>query len=589
MDRSKSSACLALTEGSPTKCTPFYVLASSTACSICKNCYESKVAPYPYISSHFIPYTGPDEQFICDLSYPRVQSLFTKLCLPQNTVQPLIDFGSYFPTLIQCNGEPTISSGPMYTTKHQLIAGFAVCPTCYELYIHNTVFDKDFEKTIYNEVQKWNCDMHQTFFRRAFLSTLEGGDFKIFAEQANERIKLLPCPGKGQLIGHLPGTEQTLVFTTKGGKTGSVCPACYCEYLAYTPLADKFVAVELGSKPIERIHCDLSSAFSRLAMGVALKKEDDEIWRKAISLNDSLPPCSGAQGVNEEILSDRDPWYQMSSYRNIECCPRCYFLFVELFGASHLFQPMTRTLQPGVIRQCLWTESSAPTSTPVTLASNFENTTAWRGRMFRNCLGVAYTTGSYTDLLKVAEILDASPPPCAGRLRGFKRSSGRKWYGRIAQETSDPNDTTVVLCAECHNEVVVDTPLQEAFSMDLTSMAYANTGPQGFFCQPYSARAKSVLREACEKGDLGHFARYWNEREELRKKREAWQPVLAAQDQKQRAWNQGLNGSVQLKVGAQADALAMMGGNMVAEAAMGEMGVRYGKSVVSISSFSVMA
>jgi hypothetical protein len=106
-------------------------------------------------------------------------------------------------------------------------------------------------------------------------------------------------------------------------------------------------------------------------------------------------------------------------------------------------------------------------------------------------------------------------------LRGFKRGSGWKFYGRIAANRHDPSDITIVMCGECYNELVADTSLQSYFSQDLTEVAFTNASENGFFCQPYSARSKAVLRETCEKGVLGLFARYWNRREELRKKRDA--------------------------------------------------------------------
>ena len=573
--------------GAFTKYTQFYVLKASQDFGICKGCYLSKVNTSTGITSQFAPYSGPDTQMVCDLSFPGVQDLFWKRCVPHNTIQPLLDFTSTLPTLKSCDNS-TIS-GTVYVSKDNKLPGFAICPMCYELNINHTAFEGHFETKTYGEEIQMTCHIGTPYYKRVLRNELQNQcDFSSFIEEAGGRLNMPACAGEGKPVPPL-AEGRHVVFTAAGGKAGNICPACYCDYLAYTSLVDTFVPANLGEDQIGKILCDLAGDYAKVAMGVAIKRGNVEIWRNAVELDGKLPPCVGARGVDEADLGndvaekgDLAQWYRMTDYHMVQCCPRCYHLFVSLFGAGHLHSPINVKLVPGMIRQCVWAESSAPVFASVKDPNNFENTTTYRGRMLRNCLTTGYIAGDYADLVSVAKIFDVQPPPCAGNQRGFTRSSGRKFFGRLAEDRDNPNDTTIVLCQECHWNLVDGTPLAPLMSQDLTEVAYNTADPQrGFFCQPYSKRAKAMLKDAAEAGNLAQFARYWTNREELRKKREAWQPILAAQDAKQRAYNSNLSNSIMLKVNAQANALMRLGGSMVHEAAMSETGSRYGNSIVS--------
>ena len=575
-----------------TKHHQFYVLIVSPDFAICTPCYHFKVKPKALICSHFAPYKGDDVEMICDMSFPRVQGVFKSQCIPLNSTQPLLDFARLLPELTACTGSMVSSPGPMFVTKGLVIPGFAVCSTCYELYIKHTDFERYFESKTYLEVHEWTCDFAMPYFEKMFQSELkkETPDFALVANEAKGRLQMPACPGEGKPIGRM-ADGNCLVLTSAGGKAGNICPACYCDRLTYTSLEKDFVAANLGPAQIGTITCDLAGDYSKVAMGVAIKRSNIELWRRAVGFHGKLSPCAGARGVDEAELKldvtqkgDLAQWYQMKDYPKVECCPCCYYQFVALYGAEHLQSPITRQLVAGKVRQCFWTDSAVQDNTSAQETNSFDDTTVYRGIMLRNRLERDYETGDFSDLFLVAKIFDEQPRPCAGNLRGFKKASGRKFFGHIAENRDDPEDTTIVLCEECHSNIIAGTPLASSMSQDLTEMAYEAADPvKGFFCQPYSRRARQNLKEAAKAGKLAQFAKYWNNREELRKKREAWQPILAQQDAKQKAYNNNLSNSVLLKVNAQSNALMRIGGAMVHEASMGETGVRYGNSTVSHS------
>jgi hypothetical protein len=93
---------------------------------------------------------------------------------------------------------------------------------------------------------------------------------------------------------------------------------------------------------------------------------------------------------------------------------------------------------------------------------------------------------------------------------------------------------------------------------------------------------KQNLKEAAQLGDLVRFARYWNTRVAIGKRRIAWKPILEEQKLKQDAHNKILGLQAMQAVNAQANALMMKGGASFAEAAMGDNGMRYGNATVGL-------
>jgi ABC-type dipeptide/oligopeptide/nickel transport system ATPase component len=114
--------------------------------------------------------------------------------------------------------------------------------------------------------------------------------------------------------------------------------------------------------------------------------------------------------------------------------------------------------------------------------------------------------------------------------------------------------------------------MERDFSMDLTDAAYQNEGETGFPCQPYSNRARQELRDAT---DLASFAKYWNTREVLRKKRDLWVLKLQEQTMKMVMQNQQQSLNIMMKFNAQANALSRIGAAGVAEAAMSDPGIYF--------------
>jgi hypothetical protein len=139
------------------------------------------------------------------------------------------------------------------------------------------------------------------------------------------------------------------------------------------------------------------------------------------------------------------------------------------------------------------------------------------------------------------------------------------------------------MCEECWSRTVKGSPLEHEFSSDLTDAAYQKEGEAGFVCQPYSNRARKELRDAAQRGDLASFARYWNMRAALQKKRDQWVVILQQQTLKMQMQNHQQSMNMMLKFNAQANALSSIGAAGVVEAAMSDPGVRYGNSQVSIS------
>jgi hypothetical protein len=99
---------------------------------------------------------------------------------------------------------------------------------------------------------------------------------------------------------------------------------------------------------------------------------------------------------------------------------------------------------------------------------------------------------------------------------------------------------------------------------------------------PLASYARHTLIEHgpyCEKQHrleiLSGFARFWNLRAELRKKRDAWKPIIEAQLLKQQMANFQQSQNVLLKINAQGNALSRIAAAGVVEAAMSDSGERW--------------
>lgn len=577
--------------------TKFYCFNDSTGVpgesfTICSNCFHSNVASHS-LASNFVEYQPKIEnmRFVCDFSFPRIRSMWYSQCIPQNSIQSLIDFPRFTETLSPCDGSHITSPGPFWVTKNQTVPELAICPTCYELFLRLTPFQGQFEKKTYPDIRTWSCDLALPFFRRALVGELESPNpsFEDLVTEYNTRFKIAPCAGVGNPITTLENEQsQSLVFTAVGGKSGNLCFACYCDYLANTSLEKEFVPAALTQEQKTTVTCDLASPYSKSAMEAANKQEDVEAWRNAVGVANKVGACFGRKGATEEEWEkkvaehgDIAQWYRFNECSVIEICPSCYWLVVKLLKADSMFSPVTRPLQAGIVRMCYLAVSGTALDTPTESPDLFENSMTWRGRRLRTAISTGSEVGNFSLLLAEANSIAKEPLPCGGNERGFKRSSGRGWYGRISQNKASDDDCTIVICEECHMRTVKGTLLDSQFSVDLTDAAYRNEGDLGFVCQSYSNRARKELRDAAQRGDLASFARYWNTRELLRKKKEQWAPILAQQTLKMQVYNHQQSMNMMLKMNASANALMKIGGAGIVEAAMSDPGVRYGNSQVS--------
>lgn len=575
-------SCVA-TEGTRTTATKFHVPKTGEDFSVCDHCYQTYLAP---LASCFEPYAGPESTFVCDLSFERVQQIVLTQCAPHVTIDPIRNFVKIVATMTPCCGKIISSPGPMWTTCDAVIPGLAVCTTCFELHIRLTPFATHFETKIYPETRDWSCDMAEPYIKRLLRNELSKTPVRFvgFVEEANAWFKLPPCTGIGKPIAIWEEKNKYLMLSAKEG-TGRVCLSCWSSQIELTPREDDWELVELVGQAIGEASCDLAGSYSKLAMNIAIKRGDTAIWRNVVGLDGRLPSCYGVRGMNEvetakEIQEKGDSvrWYQMIDAPTVLACSRCYWLAIQLFGASHLFSPMQTLV--GDIRQCSWTQSDTPDDTPMKSADGFENSLAWRGRRLRTELTYGYDTGDWTRLQLVAASVAKEPPACAGRDRGLKSHSGRKWFGRVRIDKTSNDDCTVCICEDCFTRTVKGRPGETLFNVDLTDSAYRDGGPGGFACQTYTNRARSFVQAAADTGNLAPFAQYWNDREILAAKRNKWLPVLLQQNLKMAIYNQQTSLQTMLKGNAMTNALSKKAGAGIVEAVSGETRYRYGNSQV---------
>jgi hypothetical protein len=460
--------------------------------------------------------------------------------------------------------------------------------------LRHTPFEDKFESILdgtHGGTQEWTCDLAAPFYSRLLTGILENEtpDFASFVEESNTRMGVPPCPGPGKPITVFVGETPGLVFTAKNGKTGNLCFACYCDCVSNTLLDEAFVPARLNEEQLGKVSCDLGDPYSKVAMGMAIKKGDDEVWRDIVSKLGKVGECCGKAGTDEAFAKEKEQsgdlanWYFLNEAPSIEICPHCYWLKAKLFGAEHLFSPLARPAVPPRVHMCFLTGSVAPADTSTDDPNNFEDSMAWRGRRLFNSLYPGQA-GDWSPLVAVGNTIANELPPCGGVALGFKRASGRKWFGRIRQNSADPDDCTLAFCEECHSRAVKGTQHEVHYSNDLTESAYAAEDTTGFVCQTYTNRSKVMLRQAAQTGNFAEFARWWNHRDELRKKKDLWKPLIQQQLLKMQMANVQQTNQMMLKMNAQRNALQAIGSAGIVEAAMSDTGERWGNSQVGFKS-----
>jgi len=282
--------------GTSTKHTQFYVLKAHRDFGVCKACYLSKIAISSEFASYFTPYSGADTEMVCYLSFTGIYCLVMEQCVPQNTIHPLLEFTTALPTLGSCNHSK--DSGTMYVSRENRFPGFLICPLCFELNIRHTAFEGYFEAKASSEEDQQACRMTMQYYKKALRNELQKeSDFDSFIDEATVRLNMPDCTGMERPVPSI-AEGSYVVFTAAAGKTGNICPACYCDHLAYTSLADAFVAANFEEDQIGNIFCDLAGNYTKVAMDVAIKRGDDEVWRKAVELERTSMSSASARGVD---------------------------------------------------------------------------------------------------------------------------------------------------------------------------------------------------------------------------------------------------------------------------------------------------
>lgn len=575
----------------------FFALKVAPNFSICRNCYRTHIQPNQDLVYEFEPHhsESPEEAFACDFVIPAIRSIFFQQCVPRRTTKPLIDFSRLCETLTPCDGSAISTRGRQYwQARRNKMKNFMACETCFELYFKHTAFEHEFEKVpdgTLGGTQQWTCDMARTYFVRLAVVRLGNPrpDFSEFADEVNTRISIPHCPGPNKPIVEFTAKLPDVVMTGANGNAGNICLSCFSDFLGETPLeATAFVGARLASDQLGKVTCDLAPGYSQMAMKYAVQKRNVRTWLDAVRMGSKAGQCAGKKGMNEaEVVRDRREkgdvvqWYQLNSSPVVEICPFCYWTKANMLGAGHMFSPVTRLPTPEHVHICFMTGSDTPETASTSSPDNFADSVAWRGRIISNALRPGYEAGDWDTLVSAGRMLAANAPPCGGNTRGFSRRSGRRWYGRVNQAYGNQSDCTIMLCEECYMRAVSGKPHANIFSQDMADYAFTTAGSDGLaYCNAYTNRARGMVRLCAETGDLVSFARWWNMREELRKKKDSWKPIIEVQLQRQKLADAQKLAQFRMKINAQQNAMARMGFAGAAELAGGDTGWRYGNSRV---------
>lgn len=122
---------------------------------------------------------------------------------------------------------------------------------------------------------------------------------------------------------------------------------------------------------------------------------------------------------------------------------------------------------------CYVTELKTPNDTSTSDPDNFEDSMAWCGRRIFNSLHPGYEAGDLSQVTAVSKSMATNLPPCGGNARDSKRTSWRKWFGRIRLNSANLDDCAPIFCGECHSRTVKGTLHDAHYSQDLTDAANA--------------------------------------------------------------------------------------------------------------------
>jgi hypothetical protein len=524
--------------------------------AVCSACFSANIAPHATLAAAFAP-RPPREQnnppaglpaidfdeMACSFSLPRVRATWFAECIPQGSLQPLVEYYRHTMTLPICAGAGVSSSEFYWKDRGGVMDDIGICDVCHEKYLALTVFAPQFHRVQWSTPgMSFVCDIGlRTFFYRVLTAELESSapDFARLVSRMQPRVAAPPCPGENVALG------QVFVHGANGDGTGVFCAECFYENIAATGLEKDFTEYWQLTPDQSNIACELAGRFSKAAMGIAIKRGSDEIWRRPMTLkgHNQVPLCVGVGGVDEEDLVGQQlvvPWYQMRQFPTVKVCPMCYIMAPELFGAAGLFQPIDRQLRPGVVRQCFLSHGTSVSNTD---RATLPNSLVWRGHLLRRALshGLIMRDGAFAAFVATATRISQMPPPCSMDARALKPINDRHYLGRRAQ-AGVADDKTIAWCADCHDVIMEraeGTPLEHELAgsiVDLT--ADANSFAEGFICNMYAISSKDALAEACVAGNWLQFTLWYVQAEsnrEAKKIHDAQMSEVAALIQMQQA------------------------------------------------------
>ncbi|CAH0058387.1 unnamed protein product [Clonostachys solani] len=601
-----SHGCLALI-AVMVEANPPYVLHPQTRAqlgteelnlAICANCFAAHVAPYPSLAPYFVLYQTPPRDpnsrermnyssYICGLGIPR--GLQTALqSAAQNNIQPLLGLPQVLSKSQGCMGVLKPSTEGMWAVQEDNESG--LCHACYELHVRSTPFERYFyfkNGTSTETDSQWVCDLGVggavgRMLTKELLSP--SPDYHRWVSISIARHSLpFSCPGVGIA---LTETQSDLVYAAKAPDIGIFCRSCYYDHVFGTPLESACHEIQLPPEQLATTACNLAGNFSQFAMKIAARRGDFSVWSKAVEIQAKVPTCVGLIGVDEaELRSPQEfHWYKLRAHPNIEICPSCYHICIQVFGMDSLFERLDRPLVEGLVRQCFLTLVIEDDDHSVDDINSFSSTVSWRGKVLRD--GIAFNSVSYGDIRPFnayADLIAAMPPPCFMDTRVCLPANNRHYLGHSA-DPDDPDDFHFAVCAECFVNHVKGTDLEH---MMTDKTAAVNALPEGFVCQSHTLRVRRILSEAMTRGDWEHFAQFWRRRQEVFQRFLAAKARHDAQMQKQLAMKaqvdmQGQMMAINLMQSLNANQNAIISGigGSVAEAAASDNGQRFGNSSV---------
>jgi hypothetical protein len=504
------------------------------AFAICEGCFKTHLSRQQIFVSLFEPFQSPDApsegggidvpicQGYCDFGLPLILDTFYKQCVPQSSIQPLVKVAQEMQDLSECPGNQLWEGGATY--RSESIPNCSVCTRCYELYLSPS-FAHHFKREVRNAGEQWNCSIGRDpgYVYDILTSTFKSPNpsFASFAHAVNERMKIAPCSGDGKQV-QAGSDGKVRMYNLQQANLGA-CSECYFDYLALSPFSSLFVPSSHNPNSVA-MTCDLAAPMSRFIMAQALATKNLTLWKTSYENFRQLPGCAHMTGVPEEDVQTQQAqlgglatWYSVVNCPRVEICPSCFHCVISPLGTGHLFQPITRELRAGVVRVCSF--SIGPGGVNSFDGDDFPTTLQHRGFILRTLLErhslSKSPTKDYSPFLTLASMLNTTGPPCGANVRGFKKPSGRKYYGRVSQNANEANDCTVTICEECYNSLVKETSLNQWLGNDLTEEVYRNDAPpwgKEGFCQPWSKTSKAVLKQAADANDFTIFARHWNHR-----------------------------------------------------------------------------